>query len=281
MLNMQSKKYRFFNTVIQFLTPEKIIDEEPYVSFLCDDEADYTAVFEYVDELPQLMPNVTTDSEISFYTEDNNSMCWYRHHGKEGYFACREFDGENCVVKILKSYCGSLWNGVLFNLIGFEEFVARKNGIVLHASAVLKNDRMILFTAPCGTGKSTQADLWEKFGDAEIVNGDKVLISVKNGEIYAGGLPFSGSSDICKNISAPLCAIVRLGQAKENIISKLGVSEAFVTLLQGNYRSGLTKKASQQTIDVLETICKNIPVYRLDCLPDKTAVECLERELSI
>ncbi len=76
-------------------------------------------------------------------------------------------------------------------------------------------------------------------------------------------------------------AVVYLGQAKENTIRKLSEREAFVSLLQGNYRSGLTKDSAQKTIDVIEKVCNTIPVYKLDCLPDKTAVECLERELKI
>ncbi len=278
---MQSKKYKFFDTVIQVLTPEEIVDIEPYINFLSEEEPDCTITFEYVTQLPELAENVTTDSEISFATDGDRSMCWYKNHGKEGYFACRIFDGENYRVQVLEEYRGKLWNGIIFNLLGFEEIIAKHNGVVLHASAVLKNGKMILFTAPCGTGKSTQADLWEKYANAEIVNGDKALVGLKDELIFAGGLPFSGSSNICKNISAPLVAIVCLGQAKENLIRKISAKEAFVALLQGNYRSGITKASSQITIDVLEKICSEVPVYRLDCLPDKTAVECLEKELGI
>lgn len=278
---MQSKKYKFFDTVIQVLTPEKIDDIEPYINFLSEEEPDCTVTFEYVKQLPELAGNIATDREISFATEDNKSMCWYRNHGKEGYFACRIFDGENSYVQVLEEYRGKLWSGSIFNLLGFEEIIAKHNSVVLHASAILKNEKMILFTAPCGTGKSTQADLWEKHLGAEIVNGDKALVSLKNGTIFAGGLPFSGSSNICKNVSAPLAAVVCLGQANENVIKKIGVRDAMVALLQGNYRSGITKVSSQKTIDVLEKICSTVPVYRLDCLPDKTAVECLEKELGI
>lgn len=278
---MQSKKYKFFDTVIQVLTPEEIADTEPFVNFLTEEEPDCTVTFEYVTELPDLVENVTTDNEISFTTEDNKSMCWYKNHGKEGYYACRIFDGKKHFVQVLDEYRGKLWNGIIFNLLGFEEIIAKHNGVVLHASAILKNEKMILFTAPCGTGKSTQAELWRKYANAEIVNGDKALISLKNDMIFAGGLPFSGSSDICKNISAPLAAVVCLGQSKENKITKMNAREAIVALLQGNYRSGITNVSSQKTIDVLEKLCSTVSVYKFDCLPDRTAVKCLKKELKI
>lgn len=278
---MQSKKYKFFDTVIEIRTPEEIVDIKPFSSFLSDDEPDFTVVFEYVDQLPEFTGAPDSDSEISFSIDDDKSVCWYKNHGKDGYYACRVFDGESRRVMLPEEFRGKLWDGALFNLLGFEELIAKKNGVVLHASMVLKNGKMVLFTAPCGTGKSTQADLWEKYADAEIVNGDKALVSLRDETVFAGGLPFSGSSNICKNISAPLAAIVYLGQAKENLIRKMSVREAFVALMQGNYRSGITKDSVQKTIDVLEKICSIIPVYKFDCLPDKTAVECLEKELGI
>lgn len=278
---MQSKKYKFGNSVIEILPPEEIADVEPYSCFLCDDKPDFTVKYEYVERLPEITEGAVTDKEISFVTDGNKSICWYERNSKDGCYACRIFDGENYKVQLLERYRGRLWDGAIFNVLGFEELVAKCNSAVLHASVVLKSGKMILFTAPCGTGKSTQADLWEKYADAEIVNGDKALVSLRNGTIFVDGLPFSGSSKICKNISAPLAAVVCLGQAKENLIRKMSAREAFVALIQGNYRSGITNESAKKTIDVLEKICSTISVYKLDCLPDKTAVECLEKELGI
>ncbi|WP_370839368.1 hypothetical protein [Intestinibacter bartlettii] len=41
------------------------------------------------------------------------------------------------------------------------------------AHSLIGKDKGILFSAPSGTGKSTQADLWEKYENAEIINGDR------------------------------------------------------------------------------------------------------------
>ncbi len=278
---MQSKKYKFFDVVIEVSTPENTEMTEPYALFLTDDKPKYRAVFEYVSELPPISENASVGNEIAFAEDSGKGVCWYKSHGSDKYFAYRTTCGNNISVKVIDNFKGKLWNGVVFNLLGFEEIMANENAIVLHGSMVKKNGKMIIFTAPCGTGKSTQAALWEKYADAEIVNGDKCLVKYENGNIMAGGLVFSGSSAICKNLSAPLSAIVSLGQAKENILRKLSKGEALIALLQGNYRSGITKSASQKTINVLEEACRNVPMYRLDCLPDRTAVECLKKELGI
>lgn len=278
---MFSKKYKFFDTIIEVLTPEKVDDNTPFTDFLCDGEPDCTVTFEYTDNLPTVTENAVTDSEVTFFAEGEKSLCWYRNHGKAGHFACRICEDSTYKVQVLREYEGKLWNGIIFNLMGFEEIAAEHNCAVLHASMVEKNGKIILFTAPCGTGKSTQASLWEKYAGAVIVNGDKALVKNDNGNIIAGGLPFSGSSDICKNISAPLVAVVCLGQAKENTIRKMSKGEAFVALMQGHYHSAMREKASQMAIDVIENICRSVAVYKLDCLPDESAVKCLEKELGL
>ncbi len=278
---MQSKKYKFFDVVIEVCTPENIELAEPYTLFLTDDEPKYTATFEYVNELPPISENASVGNEIACTEEDGISFCWYKSHGSDKYFAYRTTLDNIINVKVVDDFKGKLWNGVVFNLLGFEEIMANENAVVLHGSMVKKDGKMIIFTAPCGTGKSTQANLWEQYAGAEIVNGDKCLVKNENGTIVAGGLVFSGSSTICKNLSAPLLTIVSLGQAKENKLRKLSKGEAFITLMQGNYRSALSEKASNKSTDVLEQICHNVTMYKYDCLPDRSAVECLEKELEL
>ena len=67
-------------------------------------------------------------------------------------------------------------NYKIFNALALEKVLIAHESIILHASYVNYNGKAILFTAPSGTGKSTQAALWEEYKGAEIVNGDRVII---------------------------------------------------------------------------------------------------------
>ena len=107
------------------------------------------------------------------------------------------------------------------------------------------------------------------------------MIKIDGNRIISGGLPFSGSSAYCKNIYAPLSAVISLGQSTENILRRLSPAQAAVAILKGNYRSGLTESSSEKTLDIINEVCSHIPVYRFDCLPDESAVICLERELNL
>ncbi len=278
---MQSNKYKFFDTVIEVVTPDEIQVTEPYKSFLCEGTPNHIVTFEYTAQLPIVSEKATVGNDVAFLNEEGKCACWYKSHGSDKYFACRISENNTSCVKVADEFKGKLWNGVIFNLIGFEEIMAQNNCAVLHGSMIIKNGKMVIFTAPCGIGKSTQAALWEKYAGAEIVNGDKCLVKCENENIMAGGLVFSGSSAICKNLSAPLAAVVSLGQGKENILRKMTKGESFITLLQGNYRSAMSDNALKKVTDALEQICNEVPIYRFICLPDKSAVECLEKELKL
>ena len=66
------------------------------------------------------------------------------------------------------------------------------NGFCLHASAVALENRAVLFSGPCGIGKSTHTNLWQQyFGPdrAVIINDDKPALRLIKGTFYAYGTP--------------------------------------------------------------------------------------------
>ena len=97
------------------------------------------------------------------------------------------------------------------------------DGIILHAAVIEKDGKAFAFSAPSGTGKSTHIKLWKKaFGDeVQIVNGDKPLIRIIDGVLYAYGTPWCGKEGYNRNTKAPLYSICFVSRAKENSIRPL------------------------------------------------------------
>ena len=83
----------------------------------------------------------------------------------------------------------------------------------------------ILFSGPSGIGKSTQAALWERFAGARTINGDRGLVCPAARTV--SGIFYAGTSGICQNVTAPLRAVVLLGQAAENRVVRARPQEAF------------------------------------------------------
>ena len=155
-----------------------------------------------------------------------------------------------------------------------------EGGAVLHASYILFQGRAILFSGPSGVGKSTQANLWAQYRNAEIINGDRVLIRRgPDGSMWAHGICYSGTSGICRNQSAPLAAVVLLEQSKETVIQRLSGLAAFKLLLpQLAYRTWDPGDVACATQFLSELLTEK-PALHLVCRPDESAVKSLEKYL--
>lgn len=167
----------------------------------------------------------------------------------------------------------------IFDKIAFEYILYKENTFILHSSYIKYKNKAILFSAPSGTGKSTQADLWEKYAGAEIINGDRVAINKNNGKWCAYGLPFAGSSRIYKNITTPIGTIVILRQSDENSIKKLNKLESFRYIYSETTINSWHKGFINTIINLILDMLDNVDVYMLSCRPDEDAVNLLKREI--
>ncbi len=163
--------------------------------------------------------------------------------------------------------------------IPLAQLLLPKKAVLMHASYIDVGGSAVLFSAPCGTGKSTQAELWRVHRNAEVINGDKAGIFFKDGKVFAGGLPFCGTSGICKKRNLPLKAIVILSQGKENSVKRLTGFEALQGVINNIYLDLLPPGERQMCIDFAIELLEKVNVFSLECTPDERAVEELEKVL--
>lgn len=197
-----------------------------------------------------------------------------------GAYARIEKHGRENVVQLRDTEKhGNLSPKTVLNCISAEHLTVQAGGVVFHSSFVSYQGKAILFTAPSGTGKSTQADLWAGHRGARIINGDRSVVRMTDSGAYACGIPFSGSSQICFNETLPLEAIVYLKQAPVTVIRRLRGAEAFRRVWEGcsinSWDQQDMERASEAVLRVLETV----PVFELACTPDESAVLALEGAL--
>ena len=156
--------------------------------------------------------------------------------------------------------CEYLMTGASFyrQLLAFQ-------GMLLHSSAVVKDGKAYLFTAPCGTGKSTHTRLWlECFSDAYILNDDKPALRLEDGCFYAYGTPWSGKDDSNTNVRVPLGGICVLRRGAENRISSYGGKQAIHDILEQTIRPK-DAGALGKLLDVIESMVLQVPIWKLEC----------------
>jgi len=266
-------QFRAGEIVIGVETPEKLDVKEPYNLFLTENEKENVLVrFGYTENI-SISGKTITETDIFVLTEDEENLHFYYHvAGDNEYYAERIVKKENPVfynILIPEKYTGNIWTRLVFSLINFEDLAAHVGASVFHSSVIDIGGEAVLFTAPCGTGKSTQAALWEKYRHAFIINGDKSMIYEKDGVCLVSGVPFSGSSDICHNRTLPVKAVVRLSQAKENRIERLKGFNAYKVLHEGCYHSKWNAEYEKNTADLIGKFALNVPIISLACLPDE------------
>ena len=164
-------------------------------------------------------------------------------------------------------------------MLALEAVFAQNRRFILHSSVVLHRGEAVLFCAPSGVGKSTQAALWEQIFGAEILNGDRCVLEQKETAFIAHGSPYSGSSEICKCKSARIRGIFLLSQARENRIFRLSEMELFRGMFPQIVVNLWNAEQVQTITDMLADLIANIPIYQLSCRPDREAAELAEKTL--
>lgn len=178
-----------------------------------------------------------------------------------------------------------------------------RDTFLFHCSAVAVDGKAYLFTAPSGTGKSTHTRLWrEVFGDrAVMINDDKPLLKVVrcatescNGTPVEGstcdsatntatvlvyGTPWDGKHRLSTNTVAPVAGICLLERGEGNGIERIAKEEAFPRLLQQTYRPQ-SPVALMKTMELLDAVASNVPLYRLRCNMEPEAARVAYAEMN-
>ncbi len=194
-------------------------------------------------------------------------------------FSTANRSGSSVRIEFAESYRGKISAKNALEESGIFRMLAEHGGVVLHSSYIItQRSEALLFSAPSGTGKSTQAELWRSYAGAKVINGDRALVKAENG-VTANGILFSGTSGISENVTAPLRAIVLLRQSEKNEIRSVSGKEAFMRLLpQCSYYPDEEENLRIVT-GILAEIISAVPVYDFGCVPDESAVSALSEVL--
>ena len=147
------------------------------------------------------------------------------------------------------------------------------DGMMLHSSAVVMDGYAYLFSAPCGTGKSTHTTMWrEAFGYDRVLmlNDDKPALRLEDGRWYAYGTPWSGKTAQNVNMRVPVGGVCVLTRGESNEITPFGGTQAVLALLEQTVRpAGI--EARGRLLELMDSLLSKVPVWKLKCTPTHDA----------
>ena len=164
--------------------------------------------------------------------------------------------------------------------IGLE--LIKRDVILLHGSTVAVDGYAYLFTAACGTGKSTHTRFWrEMFGNrAVMVNDDKTFLQICSDGVLAYGAPWSGKHGLDTNVCLPLKGICFLERGAENAIRPARCDERMGELLHQTLlpeETDLLKEAKK----LVERLAQTVPLWEMTCTKDPQAALIAHESMSL
>jgi hypothetical protein len=140
--------------------------------------------------------------------------------------------------------------------------ILQYDGMMLHASAVMIEDRVYLFSGQCGIGKSTHAKLYlDSFGEkAMIINDDKPILRKIQGTWYAYGTPWCGKDGINRNAKGLLAGICFL-QRGDTRITRLTPRESVPRILMHTQYYQTDKERMKKMLSLVDQLAKEVPAF--------------------
>lgn len=154
------------------------------------------------------------------------------------------------------------------------EYLFERDILMTHGSTVAVDGKAYLFTAKCGTGKSTHTRLWRQvFGQrAVMVNDDKPFLKLTEDGTLACGSPWSGKHGLDTNVTLPLQGICILTRGKENRIRRILPEEALPMLLHQSYCPQEQEKHARFE-ELVRQLAERTPLWHMECNMDPSAAE--------
>lgn len=153
--------------------------------------------------------------------------------------------------------------------------VCHLGGVMLHASSVWINGRVLVFAGVSGSGKTTLARLFRRFG-ALILNDERTLIHMRDGVTHAGASPWHGEENQVHTATGPLAAIFFLRQASRNRLDPLSLSQSLGRMITAAFVPVFIPDGTARTMENCAAILERVPTYELNFGMNDEVVElCL------
>lgn len=271
-------KYRIGDFIFEICAEEGLEFPEHFQLFQTKEEEkpDVTYRLEIVDQLPEIEGDcISQRPDIQIFEKDHLEARRLSIVGMPMvYGVYQEISPEEIHCFLHKDFLDMLSTDTIFvSLFALEKQMIARQAVILHCSVVKTGDQVMLLSGSSGIGKSTHADLWVKYKNAKVINGDRTLICKRNDQWMSLGWPICGSSEICHNEDYPISRVVFLGQAKENQGRRLSYVEGIKHLISQTTANNWNADFVQKVWQIIEEMAADVPVYEYACNMEKAAVE--------
>lgn len=159
--------------------------------------------------------------------------------------------------------------------------LAGRHGLFLHSCAVTSNGEGILFAGVSGSGKSTMAGLWRKFGGpaTSVIDDEHIIAHRVEGETMLYGAPWKRGPREATAECAPLRAVFFLSHGAENRCVPLSPGDALAQLMSQVFLPVWSREQMELTMQTSADLVQAAECYQLEFIPDGDIVRFVQDHL--
>lgn len=158
--------------------------------------------------------------------------------------------------------------------------LAQGRGVEVHACGLVDDSgRGLLFLGQSGGGKTTTARLWEKVPGVKILSDDRIILRKAGGRMYMHGTPWHGEAELAAPEKAPLSRLFFLHHGARNYLQPQAKALAVARLFSCSFPPFYDPAGLDFTLSFLSELVEAVPSCELSFVPDRSAVEFIQREI--
>lgn len=173
---------------------------------------------------------------------------------------------------------GSFSRGYLESLAVYRriaEWLPAYDGFLMHGVLFEVEGKGILLCARSGVGKSTHMALWKQLvGEkCRVINGDKPLIRIIDGKVYAYGTPWCGKEGIQLNDRTMLTDVCFIERNETNITEEYADSDMIMRLFKQIYLPKADGEQKLKVLDLTGKLIESAKFWKIRCNKELEAAE--------
>ncbi|MGA1794652.1 MAG: hypothetical protein ACMUIL_02230 [bacterium] len=160
-------------------------------------------------------------------------------------------------------------------------YLSRGRGAILHACAVNRKGKGILFIGESGAGKSTLAGIWQANGAGEVVSDDRAIVRTQGNRFRMYGTPWHGDARLGLPGGVPLTRIFFLRHGSVNAVKDLAGIDPVARLLTCSFLPHWDPQGVTFGMDFFTGLAARVPCQELFFKPDRSALHFIEKIMDV
>ncbi len=153
-------------------------------------------------------------------------------------------------------------------------YLAPREGLLLHGAAVRDGDKAYLFVGESGSGKTTMSQFWAfKEGDISVLGDERIMVRREEDGWFVYGTPWPGLGFIVSNERVPISNIFFIRHGKQHEI----IENPKPVLFQKLFTQVFSSFWSHENLDKISQTCEKmiheVPCYELGSIKDVSVTD--------